>query len=92
MGLIERSPIALVAECRHEGCEFCGGIARVECIEQDHENMVEYVRRSQLQGAVDLLRELYEAGLDLADLIGSDDAYRRWELAMDAARPAIRGR
>jgi hypothetical protein len=43
----------------------------------------------QSQGAGDALRELYEAGLQLADLIGSDDAYRRWELAMDAARLAV---
>ena len=50
-----------------------------------------YVLEATTRGAVDLLRELYAAGLDLADLIGSDDAFRRWELAMDAARPLVGG-
>jgi hypothetical protein len=47
--------------------------------------------QEQHRGAVEALRELYEAGLDLSALIGTDPDYRRWELAMDAARPLARG-
>lgn len=85
-------------------CPVCGemGIVPFVCFGGHGDGIhqrrasVEMVPADQLRGAVEALRELYEAGLELADLIGSDEAYRRWtfrrwELAMDAARPAVRG-
>lgn len=86
MSVIGRSPVAIVQECHREGCEFCGGIARVECVEDGHSVGIDYVRASTTQGAVDRVAELDAAVIDawehLAD--GDTDAAVR---VLEAAKP-----
>jgi hypothetical protein len=74
-------------------CVECGHVLTGPCDDcpKCMGDVISFVPQYDAGAAVEALRELYEAGLELADLIGSEDAYRRWELAMDAARPATRG-
>lgn len=61
MSVIERRAQAIVQECRREGCEFCGGIARVECIERGHSVGIAYVRAADYEGAAEEIVRLRAA-------------------------------
>lgn len=74
----DRSRIAIVHECRQEGCEFNGTIARSECITPGHETVgVDYVRREETQVELATLREDYRCLQRVnVDLLESDDKQR----------------